>query len=88
MVHLALKAADEPTKKVIEAIVGDHAATEKELHQLRTLFQQAATKSGALKKGEQYAAQAKKAAHTAASWGHTEAVILESILTFAMEREN
>jgi geranylgeranyl diphosphate synthase type I len=88
MVHLALQAADEPTKKAIQAIVGDHSATEKELHKLRLLLEQTGGKNGALQKGQQYAEEAKAAAHAASSWGSAEAAILESILTFAMEREN
>jgi geranylgeranyl diphosphate synthase type I len=88
MVHLALEAADDTTKKRIRAIIGDHAAGEAELTTLRTLLQQTGATDDAMAKAAHYAEQAKRAARTASSWGKEEADILEAIISFAMEREN
>jgi len=88
MIHLALQSADTATEKAIRSIVGNRSATVKELYELRRLLNSTGAKDGALKEGEQYAMQAKKSAHTAVSWGSEEAGILESIINFAMEREN
>lgn len=87
MIHLALQTADATTEKAVRSIVGNRTATVEDLYELRKLLDNTGAKDGALKEGEQYAMQAKKAAHTAVSWGNKEAGILESIITFAMERE-
>ncbi len=88
MVHMALENADESTQTAIRAIVGDVTATEVELVRLRDLLSATGAADMAMQQGRQYADTAKEAAHSASSWGEAEAAILESIITFIVERDN
>lgn len=88
MIHQALQVASEEQGNELRSILGNDLAGETELQRVRDILDTTGAKHEALRLGESYGTQAKTAARTATSWGATEAGILESLITFAMEREN